>query len=151
MIRQIGFALALTASFAVGQEKDGDSTLVIVHDGRSYAIEAALPELDKKKNPFTLRQSWWNGDLKKGGVKLIRHQLFKRNEYWFWVGLSDDTAKVSIHIYDRNGKLVESESWQKGHVAGARIKPSKTGSYLIRIKVEDGRGPIPWAVIYGFR
>jgi hypothetical protein len=124
---------------------------VIVHDGRSFAIEAALPKLDMKSHPFTLRQSWFQGVLSKGGVRIIRHQLFKRNEYWFWVGLSDDTAKVSIHLYDNNGKLVEAESWKKGHVAGVRIKPSKTGSYLIRIKVEDAGGSVPWAVIYGFR
>lgn len=122
-----------------------------VHDGRSFAIEAALPVLEDKVRPFKLRDAWWEGSMGSGKVKLIRHQLFRRNDYWFWVGVSDASAEVSIHLYDENGKLVESESWQKGRVAGVRVSPKATGSYYIRVKIESAARPVEWAVIYAYR
>ena len=47
-----------------------------VHDGKSYAIEAALPQLESKDNPFILREAWWNGKLNAGENKILQHQLF---------------------------------------------------------------------------
>jgi len=62
---------------------------------------------------------------------------------------------VSLHIYDGEGDLVEEESFERDHVAGARVVPKTTGTYYVRIKVEAGpvgpAGPIGWAVIYAFR
>ncbi|HUF61656.1 MAG TPA: hypothetical protein VMN36_06240 [Verrucomicrobiales bacterium] len=130
----------------------GTPGAAMVHDGRSYAIEAAIPELDRKQNPFTLRHTWWNGELEPGKSRVIRHQLFKGNEYWFWAGCSELSAKIVIHIYDSEGKRVEAESWKRGHVAGARIVPSRTASYLIRVTLREAEDPpAEWAVIYGFR
>ena len=126
----------------------------LVHDGRSYAIEAALPELDKEENPFILRHSWWQGELAPGERNIIRHQLFNRNEYWFWAGCSDESAEISVHVYDSTGKLAEAESWQEGHVAAALVRPEKTDSYLIVVRVNEigsGNSPAEWAVIYGYR
>ncbi len=130
------------------------TTSGLVHDGRSYAIEAALPELDKPENPFILRQSWWQGQLNAGERNIIRHQLFNRNEYWFWAGCSDESAELSIHIYDSTGKLVEADSWQEGHVAAALVRPEKTDSYLIVVRmnrIASGQTPAEWAVVYGYR
>ncbi len=123
-----------------------------VHEGKSAAIEAALPKLDLKKNPYALREAWWHGEMKKGETKLIQHQLFKRNDYWFWMGASDPGAKVNLHIYDAEGNLVDVESFDKGHVAGARVTPKSSGIFYIRIKVEAGSvDSTGWAVIYAFR
>lgn len=123
-----------------------------MHEGKDAAIEAALPKLDLEKNPYVLREAWWQGELKKGETKLIKHQLFQRNDYWFWIGSSNPEAKVSIHIYDTEGNLVDEESFEKGHAAGARVIPKTSGTYYVRLKVLDGpAGPSGWAVIYAFR
>ena len=123
-----------------------------VHDGRSYAIESALPQLDLAENPFVLRQSWWDGELGEGERNIIRHQLFKRNEYWFWAGCSDSSAEVSIHIYDSTGRLTEQESWQRGNVAAALVVPEQTGSYLIVVQIDKAEAPpAEWAVVYAYR
>lgn len=123
-----------------------------VHEGKDAAIEAALPKLDLEKDPYALREAWWHGELKDGETKLIGHQLFKRNDYWFWMGASNPDAKVSLHIYDADGNLVDAESFEKGHVAGARVAPKSSGIYYVRIKVEVGSaGSTGWAVIYAFR
>ncbi len=123
-----------------------------VHEGKSFAIEAAIPQLELKENPFVLREAWWNGELKAGETKIIQHQLFKRNDYWFWLGVSQPESKVSIHIYDSEGKLDESEAWQDRNVAAARISPKSTGVYYIRVAVESvAEPPAEWAVVYGYR
>ena len=126
--------------------------LAFIHEGKDAAIGAALPKLDLSENPYVLREAWWHGELKIGETKLIKHQLFKRNEYWFWMGSSNPDAKVSLHIYDGDGNLVETENFEKDHVAGARVVPKTTGTYYIRIKITAGpAGPTEWAVIYAFR
>ncbi len=125
-----------------------------VSDGKSAAIEAALPQLDLEENPYLLRESWWHETFsKKGDVKLIQHQLFKRNDYWFWAGLSEPDAKVSVHIYDNEGELADAEDWQKNHVAGVRIVPEASANYYIRVELlENPSGEeVEWAVIYAFR
>ncbi len=128
------------------------TVFALVHDGRSFAIEAAVPQLELKENPYVLREDWWNGDLAAGETKLIKHLLFKRNEYWFWVGCSQETAEINVHIYDSEGVLVEKESWQKGNVAAARVLPDKTDSYYIRVEVTSCPDPeAEWAVVYAFR
>ena len=123
-----------------------------VHDGKSFAIEAALPQLELRENPFVLREAWWNGELKAGETKIVQHQLFKRNEYWFWLGSSIQNSKVSIHIYDSQGKLADAEAWAKNHVAGVRVVPENSGTYYIRVSIdESGEEPVEWAVIYAYR
>lgn len=123
-----------------------------VHDGKSFAIEAALPKLELEENPFILREAWWNGELKPGETKIVQHQLFKRNEYWFWLGSSIQESKVNLHIYDSEGRLADAEAWQDKNVAGVRVVPANSGTFYIRVAVEDAAEvPVEWAVIYAYR
>ncbi|MEM9478342.1 MAG: hypothetical protein AAGA58_01630 [Verrucomicrobiota bacterium] len=121
-------------------------------DARSYAIESAIPWLDQEENPYSLRETWWAQDSKTGEAKLIRHQLFARNDYRFWVAAGEMDAKVSIHIYDEKGKLVDTEASESAHTATVRFVPEKTGIYFIRVVVESSpTDPTHWAVVYGYR
>ena len=125
--------------------------LAEVHDGKTYAIEKAIPKLELDY-PFILRESWSSGELAEGDVKIIQHQLYKRNEYWFWIGASLLDSRLNIHIYDSEGNLTDAESFQTANVAGVKVIPSKTGTYYLRIAVESS--PVektPWAVIYAYR
>src|SRR5213075_3365190 len=100
-----------------------------VDDAQSFALQAADPYV---KEGFQVREDYWGGDLGAGEKKAVRQQLFKGNEYWFWLGSEVETAKVSVHIYDAEGKLAEMpDSWQKGHFAAAHITPKNTASYCI--------------------
>ena len=62
-------------------------------------------------------------------------------------------AKVSVHIYDSDGKLAEQpDSWAKDHFAAAHIIPKTTGSYFIIVSVEESPAArTHWALAYGFR
>jgi hypothetical protein len=121
-----------------------------VDDAQSFALQAAEPYV---KQGFQVREDYWGGDLAAGEKKAVRQQLFKGNEYWFWLGTEVDRAKVSVHIYDSDGKLAEEpDSWEKGHFAAAHVIPKTTGSYFIIVSVEQSpEERTHWALVYGFR
>lgn len=120
-----------------------------IDDALSFALEAADPYV---KEGFTVREDYWGGDLPQKQTKAIVHQLFKGNEYWFWMGTDQKAAKISVHIYDSEGNLAEVESWQKPNFAAARIVPKKTGSYYLIVEVEKSPDERTfWSLAYGFR
>ncbi len=71
-----------------------------VDDAQSFALQAAEPYV---KQGFQVREDYWGGDLGSGEKKAVRQQLFKGNEYWFWLGTEVDRAKISVHVYDSVG------------------------------------------------
>src|SRR5438270_10301727 len=100
-----------------------------VDDAQSFALQAAEPYV---KQGFQVREDYWGGDLGSGEKKAVRQQLFKGNEYWFWLGTKVDRAKVSVHVHDAEGKLAEMpDRWQKGHFAAANNTPKTTSMYFI--------------------
>ena len=104
------------------------------------------------KEGFQVREDYWGGDLGAPEQKAVKQQLFKGNEYWFWLGTEVEKAKISVHIYDSEGKLVEKDSWQKSHFAAAHVVPQATGSYFIIVSVEESpEERTHWALVYGFR
>ena len=85
-------------------------------------------------------------------TKAIVHQLFKGNEYWFWMGSDAKDAKISVHIYDSEGNIAEVEAKQGPHFARARVVPKKTGSYYLIVEIE--KSPVErttWSLAYGFK
>ncbi len=121
-----------------------------IDDALSFALEAATPYV---KEGFTVREDYWGGDLPFKQRKAIVHQLFKGNEYWFWMGTDTESARISVHVYDSEGKLVEVESWNnKPHMAAARVVPKATGSYYLIVEIlRSPEERTHWALAYGFR
>jgi hypothetical protein len=147
-----GFAKVFfrTSSLLVAVVVMQRATFASVDDAQSYALQAAEPYV---KQGFQVREDYWGGDLASGEKKAVRQQLFKGNEYWFWLGTEVDRAKVSVHVYDSDGKLAEEpDSWEKGHFAAAHIIPKTTGSYFVIVSVEESpEDRTHWALVYGFR
>lgn len=115
----------------------------------SFALETAAPYV---KKGFTVREDFWGGELPVKTTKAIVHQLFKGNEYWFWMGSDQQSAKISVHVYDSAGNLAEAEAWQKPHFAAARVVPKNSGSYYIIVEVEQSPAKRTyWALAYGYR
>lgn len=120
-----------------------------VNDALSFAHEAAVPYV---KKGFSVREDAWGGDLGVKEQQAVTAQLFKGNEYWFVLGTEVKGAVVTVHIYDAKGKLAESEAWQKGRFAGARVVPQKTGTYYAIITVEKSpQERTGWAVVYAYK
>jgi len=51
-----------------------------VNEAISLALEAATPYVEQG---FEVREDNWSGEVEPGKPLLIRHQLFRGNEYWF--------------------------------------------------------------------
>ena len=128
------------------QEHLGSSSF---DEALSFALEAADPY---EKQGFVPREDYWGGQLPAGGTHVIVHQLFKGNEYWFWLGTDTQNAQFSVHIYDRQGRLVDAEHWQRTMMAAARVVPQQTGEYYVLVRIEESPVPLTrWAMAYGFR
>ena len=121
-----------------------------VDDAHSFALQAAEPYV---KEGYQVREDYWGGDLGSGEKKAVRQQLFKGNDYWFWMGSEVEQAKISVHVYDSDGKLAEQpDGWQKGHFAGAHVIPKHTSSYFVIVEIEQSpEERTHWALVYGFR
>ncbi len=120
-----------------------------VDDALSMAHEAAMPYV---KKGFAIREDAWGGDLGVKDQQAVTAQLFKGNEYWFLLGTDVRNASLSVHIYDAEGHLAESEFFQKKNFAGAMIVPKKTGTYYAIVTVEKSpRERTHWALVYGYK
>src|SRR5260370_3202632 len=124
------------------------AAVATVDDAQSFALQAAEPYVQEG---FQVREDYWGGDLGSGEKKAVRQQLFKGNEYWFWLGTEGERAKISVHIYDSEGKLAEQpDSWEKGHFAAAHVIPKATGSYSIIVAIEESpQERTHCALVYG--
>ena len=68
------------------------------------------------------------------------------------MGTEVKDAKISIHVYDSDGNLVEVEAKTASRSAMARVVPKKTGSYYLIVEVEKSpEERTHWALAYGFR
>ena len=121
----------------------------VVDDAHTFALEAAIPNVNEG---YAVREEYWAGWLAKGQQGSIKHQLFGGADYWFWLASDEEAAKVSIHIYDSKGNLVETQSLQKGHMASARVQPKRSGTYYIVFRVDDTKlKRTRWAIAYGYK
>lgn len=92
------------------------------------------------------------GDLGLREQKAIPHTLFKGNDYWFCVGTDTENARLALHLYDSRGKLTETDSWQRGRFAAARILPPTTGTYYVIVEVvASSKERTNWAMVYGYK
>ena len=108
------------------------------------------------KAGYNLRSDTWNGNLPQGETKPIPHQFFKGNYYHFYVTTDVKGAKMSVHIYDKDGNLAEDRSWQKptgnAFFAGAEIQAKSTGSYFLILRVDESpEKETTWAMAYSYK
>jgi len=125
-------------------------THATVNDAMSYAHEAAEPYA---KQGFSVREDAWGGDLGVKDQKAVTVHLFRGNQYWFLIA-TDITrgAVVTVSIYDSTGKLVQSDSWQKGKASGATITPERSGTYYVIVTVlKSPAERTTWAMVYAYK
>ena len=123
-----------------------------VDDAQSFALQAAEPYV---KEGFQVREDYWGGDLAAGEKKAVRQQLFKGNEYWFWLGTEVENGDKSRFTF-----TIRTASWwssltagRKGHFAAAHVIP-KSHRELILSSSSIEQSPeerTHWALVYGFR
>lgn len=121
----------------------------VVDDSHSAAMEAAVPAV---KEGFKIRQEYWNGTMKSGDKKIVKQQLFKGNEYWFFLGTDTEKATLKIDIFDRKGTKINVETKLSENAAAVRVLAPATGTYIVVFSLTSKEGgDIPWALAYGYR
>ena len=98
-----------------------------VDDAQSFALQAAEPYV---KEGFQVREDYWGGDLGAGEKKAVRQQLFKGNEYWFWLGTEVEAAKVSVHVYDSEGNSPSKPTAGKKAISPRRTSFRRTPAVI---------------------
>ncbi len=147
-----GFAGVLAAQ-APPNSVGAGAIAPVLDEVKLIAQRAALPQLTGEK-PFILRESSWNGEIGPGRAKLIQVQLFKRNDYQFWLAVPDRAAGVDLNLYDGKGELLKTSEhrYDTGNVVSLVVTPSETGVYYLRISLRTTvENPQRWTVIYGYR
>ena len=123
--------------------------LAVVDDSHSMAMEAAV---DAVKAGFKIRQEYWSGILKSGEQKMVKQQLFKGNEYWFFLGTDEDKIALKVEVLDRKGAKIQVETQLKPNAAAVRVRAPATGTYYIVFSLNGKENEkIPWALAYGYR
>jgi hypothetical protein len=137
-------ALVLAAAIAISS-----TAFAWVDDSHSRAMEIAAPYV---KQGYLVREEFWSGSVGTKQPSIVRHQLFKGNTYWFWLGSEEDKASITLHVYDTDGKLCDSEAWQKGPRAAVKVTPKKSGTYFFVFSVEESpTKKTRWSLAYGYK
>jgi hypothetical protein len=143
----------LAALLAVAVPALPTTLLGVVDDAHSYTMEAATPFVSQG---FKIRSDYWNGRIAPGGQKAIRHQLFKGNEYCFFIGCDVDGAELTIKVYLPDGTPAKAtEVTDSNNAKAIRLPATTTGNYIIVFGIGKANlpadEPVSWALSYGYR
>ena len=136
----------LTAAVLLGSAPLSHAT---IDDAHSFAMEAAVPFVEQG---FIVREDYWNGEVKSGQKLMVRHQMFKGNEYAFWLGTAQEGVTFELQVLDENGNKIELDFKSHGMFATVRVNPPKTGTYSVVFSLTSPKEKgLYWALAYGYR
>ncbi len=139
----------LTAVAACGLMLGATFVYATVDESHDFAMQAATPYVEQG---FIVREDYWNGEVKSGQKLQITHQLFKGNEYAFWLGTSQKGVTLDMKVYDEKGQPVQINAKADEYFMSVRVNPPKTGTYKIVFELKSKAEPgVLWALAYGYR
>ncbi len=120
-----------------------------VDEAHDYTMQAATPFVEQG---FIVREDYWNGEVKSGQPLAITHQLFKGNEYAFWLGTSQEGVALDMKVFDEKNQPVQIKATSDKYSMSVRVNPPKTGTYRIVFGLTSKKEPaLLWALAYGYR
>src|SRR3954447_19626354 len=99
---------------------------------------------------FKIRDGHWCGIVKPHDHSLVAVNLYAGNQYWFSVGATEPAKKVEVSVYDENGKLMQTESYNEGERAAAGFSPTGSGQYYISVGLLEG-GESAFCLVYSYK
>ncbi|MBL9133549.1 MAG: hypothetical protein JNG86_20225 [Verrucomicrobiaceae bacterium] len=121
-----------------------------VDESHDYCMEAATPFVEQG---FIVREDYWNGEVKSGQKLMISHQLFKGNEYAFWLGSATAGVEMDLKVFDEKGQELAIDKKSDKQFMSVRVNTPKTGTYKIvfEVKTKNKDEGVLWALSYGYR
>lgn len=99
---------------------------------------------------FKLRDGHWTGIIKPQEHALIAVNLYAGNQYWFSTAASAKAKKVSVDVYDENGKPLVTETYNSGNKAAAGFSPTSSGQYFVSLGLLEGE-PTTFCLVYSYK
>ncbi|MEY2519771.1 MAG: hypothetical protein QOF24_1530 [Verrucomicrobiota bacterium] len=99
---------------------------------------------------FKLRDGHWVGTIKPAERALIAVNLYAGNQYWFAAAANTKAKKISVDLYDENGKPLVTEVYNQGERAAAGFSPTASGQYFVALSLLEGE-PTAFCLVYSYK
>lgn len=121
-------------------------------EGQVESREVALELAGGFSNDgYKIRDGHWSGRLQPGEPQRVVVNLYAGNQYWFSLGATDKSKKVSVTVFDETGKQVEAEEFlQEAKRAAAGVSPVASGPYYVSVQLIDGE-PTDFCLVYSYK
>jgi len=99
---------------------------------------------------YKIRDGYWSGVLEPGKPQVLEVNLFSGNAYWFCAAAVAPARKLSVTLFDENGRPVEGEIFQDGSTAAAGLLPDASGRYFVRLELVEG-DKADFCLVYSYK
>jgi len=99
---------------------------------------------------FKLRDGHWAGQIKPAEHALVAVNLYAGNQYWFSAAANTKAKKISVALYDENGKPLPTESFNEGERASAGYSPTTSGQYFVAVSLLEGEATT-FCLVYSYK
>jgi hypothetical protein len=99
---------------------------------------------------FKLRDGHWTGLIKPKENMLIAVNLYAGNQYWFSAAANAKAKKISVGVYDENGKPMVTETYDSGDKAAAGFSPTSSGQYFVSVGLVEGEATT-FCLVYSYK
>lgn len=99
---------------------------------------------------FKLRDGHWTGTIKPQERALIAVNLYAGNQYWFSAAANTKAKKISVEVYDENGKPMVTEKYDSGDKASAGFSPTGSGQYFVSLGLLEGESTT-FCLVYSYK
>lgn len=99
---------------------------------------------------FKLRDGHWTGMIKPQERTLVAVNLYAGNQYWFSAATNAKAKKISVDVFDENGKPMLIETYNSGDKASAGFSPTSSGQYFVALSLIEGE-PTTFCLVYSYK
>ena len=99
---------------------------------------------------YKVRDGYWSGVLEPAKPQILEVNLFAGNSYWFSAAATAPARKLSVTLFDENGRPVEGEVFQDGATAAAGLLPDASGRYFVRLELVEG-DKADFCLVYSYK
>jgi hypothetical protein len=99
---------------------------------------------------FKLRDGHWTGVIKPQERTLVAVNLYAGNQYWFSAATNAKAKKISVDVFDENGKPMVIETYNSGDKASAGFSPTSSGQYFVALSLIEGE-PATFCLVYSYK
>ena len=145
------FALVALAATVTLRAQDATPTPA-PDDASEAATRAATLELAGafSNDGYKIRDGYYFGTLDPGKSTIVEVNLFAGDEYWFCAAAIAPARKLSVQVYDEEGKPVEQQSYGDGVTAAAGVVAPWSGKFLVKTTLVEGE-KAPFTFLYCYK